>query len=171
MRIQIPNDTRPHTVPLGRLGEQNVTEVAFDISDWLTEYGEGGDVVLLIQRPGDSAAYPVEPEAADGLAVYSLTDADTQYAGKGKMQLRYSVGGEIVKKSQIYSTITLQALDGSGEVPEPWQSWVDELTELKNDAEAAAQEASGYVADLTALLQSMTWTLKDNGHLEVSFNA
>ena len=171
MRIQIPNDTRPHTVPLGRLGEQNVTEVAFDISDWLTEYGEGGEVLLLIQRPGDSAAYPVEPEVADGLAVYTLTEADTQYVGKGRLQLRYSIGGELIKKSQIYSTVTLAALDGSGETPEPWQSWVDELTELKNDAEEAAQEASGYVADLTALLQSMSWTLKDNGHLEVSFNA
>ena len=69
-----------------------------------------------------------------------VSDTDLSREGVGRCELIMLVGG-VVAKSAIYMTRVLPALDGSGEAPEPWESWQVEFAALKDEAVAAADDA------------------------------
>lgn len=116
------------TVRIGYEGENVVTEIIFDLSLWVSEYGLGG-VTLLVIRHGDTDAYPVPLMIEDGVASWSITRVDTAKVGRGAIQLKYVVG-EKIKKSPIYTTSCSNALDDSDTVPDPYDSWLATLTDL-----------------------------------------
>lgn len=134
-------------IPIGRLGENEVTTVVFDISDYPAE----GTLNLLFQRNGDTAAYPCIIERDGNSARWTVKSSDVAVSGYGKCELIYLAGSKIAK-SEIYTTVTGTALDGSGEVPEPWESWVDTVLSAKASAElsafdASASSASAYLSE------------------------
>lgn len=125
---------------LGRLGENDYTQAQFDVYAWLSEYPEG-QITLLNQRSGDSYAYPVAGVSLSGSTVlWTVSDTDLSKEGVGRCELIMLVDG-VVAKSVIYMTKVLPALDGSGEAPEPWESWQTEFAALKDEAVAAADDA------------------------------
>ena len=127
-----------HNTPifLGRQGEQNARDVAFDISHWLELYGEGV-VQLYARRPGDEDMYPV-PLTRDGnLVVWTVAPADVAVVGQtGECELSFQPGEDVLAKSETWSTFVLPSMDGNvTETPEGAQAWVDALRE-----ETAAQQ-------------------------------
>lgn len=125
---------------LGRLGENDYTQAQFDVTAWLSEYPEG-QITLLNQRCGDTDAYPVAGVSVSGSTVlWVVSDTDLSREGVGRCELIMLVDG-VVAKSAIYMTRVLPALDGSGEAPEPWESWQTEFAALKDEAVAAADDA------------------------------
>ena len=125
---------------LGRLGENDYTQAQFDVYAWLSEYPDG-QITLLNQRCGDTDAYPVAGVSVSGSTVlWTVSDTDLSKEGVGRCELIMLVGG-VVAKSAIYMTKVLPALDGSGEAPEPWESWQTEFAALKDEAVAAADDA------------------------------
>lgn len=146
---------------VGYVGENNVTEIAFDFSDWYEDYGEGSPV-LRLKRFGDSAAYPVVLDIEDGhIAVWTVTNTDLQNKGTGKGQLQYMVD-EAVKKSIVFDFTVANALESTDEVPDPYEDWMDDLIRLtaesetnafnaQESAEAAAEsEANARTSELNA---------------------
>jgi hypothetical protein len=128
------------TIALGRLGENNYTVVRFDVSAWLGEV-PGAVIGLYNQRPGDNAAYPVAGITVDGgIATWTITSAELTQTGEGKCEL-VAIAGEVVAKSAIFLTMVFDALDGSGEAPEPWEEWQQQFIILKNETEQAAERA------------------------------
>jgi hypothetical protein len=128
------------TIALGRLGENNYTVVRFDVSAWLGEV-PGAVIGLYNQRPGDNAAYPVAGITVDGgIATWTVTSAELTQTGEGKCEL-VAIAGEVVAKSAIFLTMVFDALDGSGEAPEPWEEWQQQFIILKNETEQAAERA------------------------------
>ena len=126
---------------LGRLGENIYRRIRFDISEYAAEY-PGASYYLINQRPGDSEAYPVAVVENDGQSLYWMVgNADLSASGQGRCEL-IVMNGEMVAKSIIYLTAVHPALDGSGTVPSPWESWFEQFTALKEAAEAAAQSAA-----------------------------
>ena len=125
---------------LGRLGENDYTQAQFDVYAWLSEYPDG-QITLLNQRCGDTDAYPVAGVSVSGSTVlWVVSDADLSREGVGRCELILLANGTVAK-SAIYMTKVLPALDGSGEAPEPWESWQTEFAALKDEAVAAADDA------------------------------
>jgi hypothetical protein len=125
---------------LGRLGEHDYTQAQVDGYAWLSEYPDG-QITLLNQRCGDTDAYPVAGVSVSGSTVlWVVSDTDLSKEGVGRCELIMLVDG-VVAKSVIYMTKVLPALDGSGEAPEPWESWQTEFAALKDEAVAAADDA------------------------------
>lgn len=125
---------------LGRLGENDYTQAQFDVHAWLSEYPDG-QITLLNQRCGDTDAYPVAGVSVSGSTVlWTVSDTDLSKEGVGRCELIMLANGTVAK-SAIYMTKVLPALDGSGEAPEPWESWQTEFAALKDEAVAAADDA------------------------------
>lgn len=133
---------------IGRLGENNARVIRINVSGIIEKF-PGAEFTLLNRRPGDPDAYPVNPAnvTEDGSHVlWTVTSAELVKEGFGEFEVVASVDGTIVK-TLIYSSRIDRALDGSGEVPEPWESWVEQVTDAADRAEAAAEQAENMIDD------------------------
>ena len=112
-------------IDLGHRGENSARCVIFDISDWIKTYGEGV-AQLAAQLPTASVPYPCTVTADGNKLIWQVTSADTSVAGKGKCELSYYVGEQLVK-SHVYQTYISMSLAEVGDAPEAQKSWVDEV--------------------------------------------
>ena len=140
MRIEInPTNRSIGVIKIGFEGENLVTSILFDLTAWQDKYGQGG-VVLLVQRHGDTDAYPVPLMIEDGKAEWRITQTDCEKEGRGAIQLVYTSGG-YVKKSYVYITECKHSLDNSDTVPDPYDSWLATLTDLSTLVTARVAES------------------------------
>lgn len=140
-------------IPLGRQGENNVETVRFHVDGWAELYGEGA-YELLHQRANDPGPYPCPISVStDGKIVeWLIRNSDVAKVGRGTAQFVYIVNGNVAK-SVVYATSVLESIDGGGDVPEPYEDWVNSvLFAAQNAAEEAAEEA---VADVSADLRKL----------------
>ena len=135
-------------ITIGRLGENERLRVHFPIANMLQELGEAS-FTLLHRGPGETTAYPIPTAERDGeYVIWTVTSRDTQTEGTGECQLVATVNG-VIAKTMIWTTEITRSLDGSGEVPDVWESWQEVFAGLKADAEVAA-EAAGVSSDAAA---------------------
>ena len=128
------------TLALGKRGENLATEVRFDFTSWLEEFGEGR-VELYARRCGDENAYPVTATVDGTTAVWTLTATDTHVVGYGTAEFVW-VAGETVVKSVVFGTIVEPDIGAPTDTPpEPYESWLDTLTELAADTQEYAERA------------------------------
>ena len=124
---------------LGRVGENNITEFVFDYTNWAEEYG-AGTLSLVLKRQGDEEGYPKSMTTENNQSTWVIDQTDVANEGIGEAQLTYTVDSEI-KKSVIYLTKTCPSIEPVGPAPDPYQSWLDQMIEAKEDAEDAAERA------------------------------
>ena len=147
------------TLPLGRQGENLARKVAFDLSDWVSEYG-AGTAELIYQRPGDSAPYPVAAVRDGDTLVWTLTATDTDcQTNYGRCELRYYVG-ETLAKSKTWRTWVEPAMSTPSETapPEPEQGWVEQVLKAAVDVENSADRAERAALN-PPKIQDGTWWL------------
>ena len=138
---------------LGRVGENNANEITFDFSNWQSEFGEG-TVSLVCKRPTDAEGYPVSLTVSGTEATWLVSSTDVAYEGLGQAQISYTVNG-VIKKSVIYMTRTCPSIEPvSSTPPDPYASWLDQMIEAKEDAEAARDEAVEVAGDLTEMAKT-----------------
>ena len=127
---------------IGRRGENEVTEVKFDYSAWVDEFGPGV-VSLLVRRSKDNSAYPVVMTAGSGnIVIWTITSTDTQYVGAGRAELIYTVDEQIAK-SVVYKTNVLPDIgEASDTPPDPYETWLETLVGLGAEVEGYAQDAA-----------------------------
>lgn len=116
MRYYVPNSNIDKPIPFGRAGENDYTEIAFDISEWQAEYVIGS-LILMIQRPHETEAYPTSVYIEGQFAVHTLTDTDLAFAGAGRCQLQM-LSGAVIAKTRVFRTNCEISLM-SGDVPAP----------------------------------------------------
>lgn len=125
---------------IGRRGENDVTEVLFDYSSWVAEFGSGV-CSLLVKRTEDLSAYPVVMTYSGNVARWLVSSIDTAYKGNGQAEYVFTVGGQIAK-SIVYDFVVLPDIgNASSTPPDPYEDWVDTLTELGAETLANAQAA------------------------------
>lgn len=146
MRYIVPNDDKVRTIPLGRAGEKNYTEIAFDISEWQKEFATIDSIVLLMQGSQDNLAYAVETTIEGKYLVHTVTDVDLRYSGNGKCQLQL-LSGDVIAKSRIYNTSCCSALNYTNVPPNPWEDWLQHMIDLTAEATAAADDAKDYALE------------------------
>ncbi|MBQ6398432.1 MAG: hypothetical protein IJI06_09855 [Oscillospiraceae bacterium] len=130
---------------IGYVGEAGARPVSFDFSAWAAEYG-AGVLQLLLQRPGDAQPYPVYLSIEGTTATWTPTDTDTEKTGQGQAQLVYTVGG-IVVKNAIFRVLIAPSLGAAGDPPEPYETWLERLTELAAETQQSALDAAGSAAE------------------------
>ena len=146
-------------LPLGRMGENEYTQIKFDVSGWLAEL-PSATIGLYNQRPHDADAYPVDGiTVQDGIVTWTITSAELAQVGKGRCEL-VAMENSVVAKSAIYNTIIFDALDGSGEAPDPWDSWQETFEQLKAAAVQAAQDAEEAVEHYPRIVNGI-WQVWD----------
>ena len=159
------------TIPIGRVAENEVTEVAFDLSAWIAEYGTG-QAVLSVERPIDITPYPVVLSIEDGKAVWTITETDLAAQGRGQCQLTYRTGDK-VKKSAVYSLKIARSIQGEGEPPDPYEDWLETLEALtaQNQAyseaiQTAVEEFEGVSVSAETLPEGSSATASyEDGHI------
>lgn len=129
---------------LGRLGEHITRVKKFNIGNLLAQYPDALFTVLN-RRPGEESAYAVAAshcEIDGNCLLWTIHSEDVAIEGKGRCELHMQNGEDGIYKSYIWDTEVLEALDGSGEAPEPWQPLVDEIAVAANEARGAAETAT-----------------------------
>ena len=131
-------------IQLGRQGENLATRVLFDVRDWMA-FGPGS-VFLIHQRNGDELPYPCTITVDGGMAIWEITAADVAIPGRGRAELQY-LDGEVCVKSAIFHTHTAAALDDAGEeIPPPFESWMQSMLQVADEAQKSAQQAAASAA-------------------------
>ena len=156
-------------INLGRQGENQARKVVFDVlRAWREEFGSTGAASLIVQRSEDTAPYPVTMGEENGVLTWTVSAADTAYAGEGKAELRYTVGSTVVK-SCIYKTVVRATLgDGTSEPPEAYQSWVDEVLTAAAGVETAVNKMPYIDTDTGNWFK---WDAKSNAFADTGVSA
>ena len=128
------------TLFIGRRGENEVTEVVFDFSEWQAEFGNGV-IDLFVKRNGDSAAYPVVLSVDGTVATWLVSATDTNVADYGKAEYVYTVNGKIAKSAVFTFYVAEDIGQASGEAPDPYEDWIETLTGLGTETQLNAQAA------------------------------
>ena len=123
-------------IPIGRIGENETTEVVFDISGWKETFGDNGTFEVLHQRPRDSAPYLCTIREDDNSIIWIIKNTDLAHRGQGVCNLIYTVDNKVAK-SDIFTTVIGTALIGGPTPPEPWTDWVEKVIEAGRKAEEA----------------------------------
>lgn len=140
------------TVPLGWQNENKVKEVYFDASKWVAEYG-AGILTLAIQRNGDTQPYP--KALTDD--TWTIEAVDVEKKGIGEFQVTFTVG-EQVKESAVYKFFVERSLDSTGDMPDPYISYFEQIIEVGAQAEAdadRAEAAADSIKNLTAEAETL----------------
>lgn len=132
-----------NSATIGRVGENGVSQLVMDASDWESEF-PGGTLNLFMER-ADGARYVAAVERTEAGWVHTLTAADLAAPGRGRMQMQWMVGEQIAR-SRMVGTVILPSLDGLGDPPEdPEQGYLEQMAaigvQVQTSAESAAQSA------------------------------
>ena len=170
MRTIVEN---PGTIDLGKQGENLTHKVAFrEPAAWAKKFGEGV-AQLLVSPPGCGKTYPVILSQEDGLAVWHVTAADTARAGWGRCELRWSVGGKVVR-SQVYTTYVAESLSGGcGCGDDNWGRYLEEITRAGADALAAASRAENAAYHAPTIIGGnwWVWDPEEDGYADTGIPA
>lgn len=127
-----------NTVTLCKQGEYGI-KLSFDFSCWEKQFGSGS-VGWAIQRSQDTSAYLLPDTEAGTVSTVTLSATETQYAGVGKLEVFFVNDGETEKRiSKTLNFMVAPSLQNLGEVPSPWESYVDAVHEDAVQAEEARQ--------------------------------
>lgn len=149
------------SINLGYYAENEATQVIFDISSLIDLFGSGS-AVLLHKRATDTNAYPVTVDQEGGTVTWTVTNIDTNVVGYGKCELYYYVD-ETLAKTIVFSTYVTEDIGTTGSTPpDPYETWVETLTELgaetlqnAQDAAQSASDAEGYAEAAEAAAQML----------------
>ena len=152
--IRITPGTRG--VTLGRVGENGVSRLVMDVSDWERAF-PGGILALFMERP-DHARYNAVVEQTNAGWVHVLNAADLEITGRGYIQMQWLAGTQ-VKRSQIVNTYVLSSMGSLDSPPSPpEQGYLEQMAAIgaqaaldADRAEAAADGLSGMGARAVTL--------------------
>lgn len=125
---------------IGHVRENEVTQIVFNLSAWIAEYGLG-TVALSVMRQGDIVPYPVPIAIVASKATWTISATDTAKHGRIKAQLSYMVGTK-VKKTNVYVLSTKESLPVDGDAPGAYETWLEILQTMTAETAANAQTAT-----------------------------
>lgn len=143
----------PAVIEIGYCGENLFRTIEIDMRPWLQVLPNGVASIIHI-RPGETEndAYITGATMTDGILRWSPTNADLgTVEGYGQMEifLEKTVDSDTKRgKSVIVQSFVRGAIaSGSAEPPEPQESWIEQMTELKTETVEAAEAAAGSASD------------------------
>lgn len=136
MAKKIYADYKKPYINLGYVQENEHLEVYFNIAEYI-----GYTIDIIHQRPGDTIPVPVTETRIEGnYIVWTVTTADTDYAGKGKLYLQYTLN-DVVDKSVIFTTEIMPGVAPSEAPTDTLRNWYNDIIRAADEAKAAAGQA------------------------------
>ena len=138
-------------ITIGRRDTYGTEQVVFDLSELMATYGDGS-AVLMVKRPVDETAYPATTEQTEGQLIWTVSDIDTAYKGKGECEIFWYVDRNLAK-TVIFPTSVLRDIgETTEEPPDAYPTWIDHLTglgaeTLENARKAAESENNAKVSE------------------------
>ena len=152
-QINITKETPPSDLYIGRVAENEVTGVEFDLTPWIQTYG-AGTATIVMKRWGDTDPYPIALEIDEnGKATWMISEADVAKPGYAYAQLSFETATEKRKKSPIYTLKIGKSLIATGEQPDPYDSWLEALQHIAAKAMAEALDIEGIATDDTLSIE------------------
>lgn len=166
IEINVPLDCgRQPYYYLGQAGDNLARAVVMDLTPWVEEYGTGSALVR-VNRPDGTVYEAAQVTFAAPTLTMAITNVETAYAGQGTIEVQYFVGDVLVKSTQI-GTLVGEALEPTGDAPDPYQSWLDALTALAAQVSADAQRAE----DAVASMLTAQFSINSDGHVILNWVA
>jgi len=130
-------------INVGRRGETNATEVVFDLTPIISEFGDGR-AALLVKRTHTEDAYTVTTVRRIGTDfIWRVSDLDTAIAGTGKCELWWYVD-EVLAKTIVWHIYVQNDIGDPGQPPEPYEEWLAQLTKLATDAITSSRDSEAW---------------------------
>lgn len=144
------NGEKLSSIDLGRQGENLARTIEIDVSAYLEKWPEA-DISLLVKRKSDPSPYIADTHIEDGILYWPITAAETELAGDGKIELRV-ICGNVIAKSATGNIRVVASMTGlEGDVPEPAQSWVNQVLDASREAAKAADQATRTANSLSGI--------------------
>ena len=140
MEVKIIVPKFPNGIAIGEERENLAVPVVVDYTAWIEQHGAGA-LQILLQRPQDADPYPVTVTNDNGEAVWTPNETDMNFKGRGEIQLVYTAG-DVIEKSPVIAVISGRSLGVSGDAPDPYETWLEELTQLSAETLTNAQNAA-----------------------------
>lgn len=143
-------------IPIGFVGENEFTQVNIDCHCVLKDHPNA--VVTSVITPPKGDEYPGTLTRNGDIITWLVSASDVIYDGYGEIQLTFTDGVKIGKTWGVRTKIEPSAA-GSGNVPTPIQTWIENANGKLADVEAATAEidnmtvsasGSAYGSDPTA---------------------
>jgi len=133
-------------ITIGRRDTYGTEQVEFDLTELIDTYGNGS-AILMVKRKLDETAYPATTEQADGKLLWTVSEIDTAYKGKGECEIFWYVDGNLAKTVIYPISIMRDIGETTEEPPDPLPTWLDDLAALgaetlENARHAAESEAA-----------------------------
>lgn len=128
-------------ISLGIQGENLATMITMQLQPELL----GASVDVHVLRPGESTVYPASAvEVVEGVLIWTVTAVETDIFGAGSVQIKFTKDGTVVK-TMVIRTHVARAMDSSpGEAPDPYETWLQTLEGVAQDARESADDAETY---------------------------
>lgn len=146
---------------IGRRGTFETEQIVFDATYLSLMYGTG-TAMLLVRRPSDTSAYPAVISQDGDIITWTISNVDTSFKGHGECELFWYVDGGLAKSVIWDVTILRDIGTADGTPPDPYETWLDTLTDLSGEtlvnaqaAEAAAETATEAVETLNAVQSTL----------------
>lgn len=127
VNIDISTFPSSSTIMIGKQGENNATQVVFDLSSFVDTFGDGS-ATLVFQRGPDTVPYLVPAVHTGNSLVWTVSDTDTQYHGLGHAEVRWTVDN-VLAKSVVFRTMCSKAITGDDPMPPEMEQWYDAMIE------------------------------------------
>lgn len=155
--VNINVDSKVDRFILGRRGENEATQIVFDVSQLIATYGEG-TAQLAAKRTNDSTPYPVSITQDGSTVTWLVTNADTQSKGNGECELFWYVG-DTLAKSVVYTTIVGRDIGDVGDTPpDPYETWVESVLAAGTAAQEAVEHYPRIVDGTWRVWQDGAWS-------------
>lgn len=133
-------------IPIGIRGETEATQVVFDVGSLEEAFG-AGTIVFHVKNHPTASPYPVAVDYADSAAVWTVSSVDTQFVGYGKCELSYYADDTLAKSIVFRTRVEADIGLPSSTVPDPYDTWLDVLSDLAADTQLNAQAAASSASD------------------------
>ena len=132
--------TNTNVIYLGRQGENLARTVEIDVNSILGKW-PNATISLLVQRNQEDTFYLAPVVIENGILKWTISNADTEFAGDGKAEIR-ATQDDVIVKSEIMNTHVSDSLGGTEtDIPDPAQTWADTIIAASEQAKQSAVDA------------------------------
>ena len=132
--------TNTNVIYLGRQGENLARTVEIDVNSILGKW-PNATISLLVQRNQEDTFYLPAVVIENGILKWTISNADTEFAGDGKAEIR-ATQDDVIVKSAMMNTHVSDSLGGTEtDIPDPAQTWADTIIAASEQAKQSAEDA------------------------------
>lgn len=164
-------DKLPARIYIGNEGEENATQVRFDVSAWDALYPDAVYSITYV-RPGETTVYPEVPSHvvhADGVLTWTPSESVLDISDYGTAVINCTED-DVKKKSVMTMFFVARSHPSSGAAPDPIADWiadatsklaeVDHIVDETIAATEAANEAAGLTTDAISRANEISETME-----------